>query len=335
MEYVTLGKTGLKVSRLGFGGIPIQRVDAEAAGKLLEAVRAAGITYIDTARGYTVSEELIGQAIEGHRDQFVLATKTMARDRDGMAKDIQTSLKNLRTDYIDLYQVHNPNLQQLEQVCAPGGALEALMEAKEAGKIGHLGLTAHSAEVFEKALDLPWVETIMFPYNLVETQGEALMAKAAEKNIAVIAMKPLAGGAIEDGRLALRYIRQNPNVTVLIPGMYCPEEVGKNVEAVSDASPLSTEEKARIEEIRQQLGTNFCRRCNYCAPCTVGIGIPNVFLFQGYLRRYGLGDWARDRYNAMAAKAGDCVECGACEERCPYHLPIREMLKSAAKDFGA
>lgn len=335
MEYVTLGKTGLKVSRLGFGGIPIQRVDAEAAGKLLEAVRAAGITYIDTARGYTVSEELIGQAIEGHRDQFVLATKTMARDRDGMAKDIQTSLKNLRTDYIDLYQVHNPNLQQLEQVCAPGGALEALMEAKEAGKIGHLGLTAHSAEVFEKALDLPWVETIMFPYNLVETQGEALMAKAAEKNIAVIAMKPLAGGAIEDGRLALRYIRQNPNVTVLIPGMYCPEEVGKNVEAVSDASPLSTEEKARIEEIRQQLGTNFCRRCNYCAPCTVGIGIPNVFLFQGYLRRYGLGDWARDRYNAMAAKAGDCVECGACEERCPYHLPIREMLKAAAKDFGA
>ena len=335
MEYVTLGKTGLKVSRLGFGGIPIQRVDAEAAGKLLEAVRAAGITYIDTARGYTVSEELIGQAIEGHRDQFVLATKTMARDRDGMAKDIQTSLKNLRTDYIDLYQVHNPNLQQLEQVCAPGGALEALMEAKEAGKIGHLGLTAHSAEVFEKALDLPWVETIMFPYNLVETQGEALMAKAAEKNIAVIAMKPLAGGAIEDGRLALRYIRQNPNVTVLIPGMYCPEEVGKNVEAVSDASPLSTEEKARIEEIRQQLGTNFCRRCNYCAPCTVGIGIPNVFLFQGYLRRYGLGDWARDRYNAMAVKAGDCVECGACEERCPYHLPIREMLKAAAKDFGA
>ena len=335
MEYVTLGRTGMKISRLGFGGIPIQRIDAPAAKELLEAVRAAGINYIDTARGYTVSEELIGQAIEGHRDEFILATKTMARDREAMAKDINTSLKNLRTDYIDLYQVHNPNLQQLEQVCAPGGALEALMEAKEAGKIGHLGLTAHSAEVFEKALDLPWVETIMFPYNLVETQGEALMAKAAEKNIAVIAMKPLAGGAIEDGRLALRYIRQNPNVTVLIPGMYCPEEVGKNVEAVSDASPLSTEEKARIEEIRQQLGTNFCRRCNYCAPCTVGIGIPNVFLFQGYLRRYGLGDWARDRYNAMAVKAGDCVECGACEERCPYHLPIREMLKAAAKDFGA
>ena len=335
MEYVLLGKTGLKISRLGFGGIPIQRVDAAAAGELLEAVRAAGINYIDTARGYTVSEELIGQAIEGHRDAFILATKSMSRDRESMERDIGISLKNLRTDYIDLYQVHNPTLANIDQVCAPGGALEALMAAKAAGKIGHLGLTAHSVEVFRRALELPWVETVMFPYNLVESQGEELMAQAQAQGVAVIAMKPLAGGAIEDARLALRYIRQNPNVTALIPGMYCPEEVGKNVEAVSDASPLSAEEKARVEEIRQQLGTNFCRRCNYCAPCTVGISIPNVFLFQGYLRRYGLEGWARDRYNSMAVKAGACVACGACEERCPYHLPIREMLKSAAEDFGA
>ena len=144
MEYVTLGKTGLRVSRVGFGGIPIQRVDAAAARELLDAVRAAGINYIDTARGYTVSEELIGQAIEGYRKDFVLATKSMSRDRDSMARDIGISLGNLRTDYIDLYQVHNPSPEQLEQVCAPGGALEALLEAKEAGKIGHLGVTAHS-----------------------------------------------------------------------------------------------------------------------------------------------------------------------------------------------
>ena len=175
----------------------------------------------------------------------------------------------------------------------------------------------------------------MFPYNLVESQGEDLMAQAKAQGVAVIAMKPLAGGAIEDARLALRYINRNPNVTVVIPGMYSPEEVKQNLEAMEDTAPLSDQEKARIEEIRQELGTNFCRRCNYCAPCTVGISIPNVFLFQGYLRRYGLGDWARDRYSSLAAKAGDCVECGACEERCPYHLPIREMLKSAAKDFGA
>lgn len=335
MEYITLGKTGLRVSKMGFGGIPIQRVTAEEAKALLEAVEAAGVNYIDTARGYTVSEELIGQAIEGRRDKFVLATKSMARDREAMAKDIETSLGNLRTDYIDLYQIHNPSVQQLEQVCAPGGALEALLEAKEAGRIGHLGLTAHSLEVFQRALELEWVETVMFPYNIVENQGADLMEQAAEKNVGFIGMKPLAGGAIEDAALALRYIAANPHVSVVIPGMYAPEEVAQNAAAVADAAPLSQAEQDRMEQIRKELGTSFCRRCNYCAPCTVGISIPNAFLFHGYLSRYGLADWARSRYEAMPAKAGDCVECGACEERCPYQLPIREMLKKTAADFGA
>ena len=335
MEYITLGKTGLRVSKMGFGGIPIQRVTAEEAKALLEAVESAGVNYIDTARGYTVSEELIGQAIEGRRDKFVLATKSMARDREAMAKDIETSLGNLRTDYIDLYQIHNPSVQQLEQVCAPGGALEALLEAKEAGRIGHLGLTAHSLEVFQRALELEWVETVMFPYNIVENQGADLMEQAAEKNVGFIGMKPLAGGAIEDAALALRYIAANPHVSVVIPGMYAPGEVAQNAAAVADAAPLSQEEQDRMEQIRKELGTSFCRRCNYCAPCTVGISIPNAFLFHGYLSRYGLADWARSRYEAMPAKAGDCVECGACEERCPYQLPIREMLKKTAADFGA
>lgn len=334
MEYVTLGKTGLKVSRVGLGGIPIQRIDAEAAKKLLDAVEAAGINYIDSARGYSVSEELIGQAIEGRREKFVLATKTMSRDREGMARDIETSLKNFRTDYIDLYQVHNPNLKQLEQICAPGGALEALLEAREAGKIGHIGLTAHGPEVFERALELDWVETVMFPYNIVETQGAELMERTKARNVGFINMKSLAGGAIEDAKLAIRFAAANPNVSVVLPGMYAPEEVAENAAAVSGASPLTARELERAEEIRRELGNNFCRRCNYCAPCTAGISIPNVFLFQGYLRRYGLEDWARGRYGALAAKAGDCVACGACEERCPYQLPIRAMLKGAAKDFG-
>ena len=163
MEYVTLGKTGLRISRLGFGGIPIQQVDASAASALLDAVEAAGINYIDTARGYTVSEELLGAALEGRRERFVLATKSMSRDRAGMAKDIGISLANLRTDYIDLYQIHNPTLQQLEQVCTPGGALEALLEARQAGKVGHLGITAHYLEVMARSLELVMVQTIMFP----------------------------------------------------------------------------------------------------------------------------------------------------------------------------
>lgn len=334
MDYVTLGKTGLKISRMGFGGIPIQRIDAQGTKELIHKMADAGVNYIDTARGYTVSEEYLGHALEGVRDKFVLATKSMARTKDAMAADIEKSLDNLRTEYIDLYQVHNPSMEQLEQVMGEGGALEALKEAQAAGKIGHIGLTAHSAAVFERALELGWVETIMFPYNIVESQGEELIARCKEKNIGFIAMKPLAGGAIENASLAIRYICANDNVTVVIPGMAEEKELEQNLRACLDASPLSEEERKEIAGIREQLGSNFCRRCNYCAPCTAGINIPSVFLFAGYLERYDLGDWARDRYNSLAVKASACVECGECETRCPYHLPIREMLKRCAQEFG-
>lgn len=154
MEYKTLGKTGLKVSRMGFGGIPIQKIDEEGTRKLLQDMVKRGINYIDSARGYTVSEQYIGYGLEGIRDQFVLATKSMARTKEAMAADIETSLRNFRTDYIDLYQVHNPSMEQLDQVIGEGGALEALLEAKNTGKIGHIGITAHSTEVFERALTL-------------------------------------------------------------------------------------------------------------------------------------------------------------------------------------
>ena len=334
MEYRMLGKTGLKISRLGFGGIPIQRIDAAGTKKLMHQLMEAGVNYIDTARGYTVSESYLGEALEGIRERFVLATKSMARTKEAMEADIGISLSNLRTDYIDLYQVHNPNMAQLEQVIAPGGALEALLEAKKAGKIGHIGITAHSIEVFQKALELPWVETIMFPYNIVETQGEKLIHACAEKNIGFIDMKPLAGGAIEDATLALRFIAANKDVTVVIPGMAEEQEIAQNIAAVCDTAPITKDEEAGIAGIRNTLGTQFCRRCNYCAPCTVGISIPNVFLFEGYLRRYGLADWARQRYATLDKKASACVGCGVCETRCPYNLPIREMLKSAAEGFG-
>ena len=334
MEYRILGKTGLNISRMGFGGIPIQKIDAAGTRELMLKLKDAGVNYIDTARGYTVSESYLGEALEGIRGSFILATKSMARDKAGMAKDIETSLNNLRTDYIDLYQVHNPTLAQLEQVIAPGGALEALKDAKEAGKIGHIGITAHALDVFEKALELPWVETIMFPYNIVETQGAELIAKCAEKNIGFIDMKPLAGGAIEDASLALRFICANSNVTVTIPGMADVKEIDQNIAACSDTSPLTEAEKAAMEKVVKELGTNFCRRCNYCQPCAAGINISGVFLFEGYLSRYGLADWAKGRYATLPVKASACIGCGACEKRCPYGLPIRQMLKSAAEKFG-
>ena len=335
MEYTTLGKTGLKISRMGFGGIPIQKVDAQATRKLMERLTEAGVNYIDTARGYTVSEALLGEALEGLRDRFVLATKSMARTKEAMAADIDVSLGNLRTDYIDLYQVPNPSPADLEKVAAPGGALEALLEAKAAGKIGHIGVTAHTAQVFEMALGMDWVETVMFPYNIVETQGEALMRRAAEQNVGFICMKPLAGGAIEDAALAMRFIAKNENVSVVIPGMYDVREIDQNLAAMEDTSALSEDELAKIDEIRRTLGTEFCRRCNYCQPCTAGIGISGIFVLEGYLQRYGLGDWAKARYAATPKKAGDCIGCGVCETRCPYQLPIRQMLARCREEFGA
>lgn len=332
MEYRILGKTGLKVSRLGFGGIPIQRIDAEGTKALMHRLLEAGVNYIDSARGYTVSEEYIGYGLEGIRDKFILATKGRGLTKQAMQKDLETSLHNFRTDYIDLYQFHNPSLEDLETITAPGGALEALRDANAAGTVRHIGLTAHSTQVFEKALDMDWVEAIMFPYNLVENQGAELIAKCQEKNVGFICMKPLAGGAIDDASLALRYIMQNPAVTVVIPGMASDQELSQNLAAVGNSAPLTEEETAKIQAIRDSLGTQFCRRCNYCAPCTVGIHIPQLFVLEGYLTRYGLADWAKGRYETET-KASACIECGACEGRCPYHLPIREMMKRVAREF--
>ena len=336
MQYVSLGQTGLKISRLGFGGIPIQRIDQPGTRALLKAVHEAGINYIDTARAYTVSESWIGQSLEelGLRDEFVLATKCRALTAEDMRAELAESLKNLRTDHIELYQFHNPSLKDLETILAPGGSMEALLEAKKEGKVGYIGLTAHLAAVFEKALEVDEIETIMFPYNIVEQQGADLIAKCAAAGKGFIDMKPLAGGAIEDGRLALRYVLSNPNVTVTIPGMADPAELTANLEGAANTAPLTPEEEEACQKVRDTLGTQFCRRCNYCAPCTVGIQIPSAFLFDSYIARYGLETWARERYATLPVKAGACVECGVCETRCPYQLPIRQMLKTVAEHFG-
>lgn len=333
MKYVELGKTGIKVSAMGFGGIPIQRISAEEVPALFDEMEALGINYIDSARGYSVSEEYIGKAIEGRREKFVLATKSMARDKASMAADIEKSLANFKTDYIDLYQIHNPTPEQLKAVCAPGGALEALEEAKATGKIGHIGLTGHTLEIFDMALELPWVETFMFPYNIVETQCEDRLEALAAQGKAFICMKPLAGGAIESASAAMRFIAANKFVTVCIPGVAEIEELRENCGSYLNDAPISSEEEAEFARIRKELGTVFCRRCGYCAPCSVGINIPVVFTLAGYLERYGLADWAKERYAAQKATAADCIGCGACESRCPYGLPIRDLFKTITEEF--
>ena len=336
MNYVTLGKTGLKAAVVSFGGIPIQRSDAANTRAVVDKLEQYGMNYIDTARGYTVSEEYLGAALEGRRDKFILATKSMARDKESMAKDIDISLKNLRADHIDVYQIHNLPEKEIAKVFGEGGAWQALEEAKAAGKIGHLGVTAHNIDALKKMLELhgDQIETIMFPYNIVETQGYEVLKQAREMGIGTIAMKPMAGGNLDDWKLALRFIAASGVIDIAIPGMGSPEEADRNAEAAKHFSPLTQEELEQCDRIRKELGNQFCRRCNYCAPCPNGISIPNCFLMANYARKYGLADWAKARYDAMQYHAGSCVQCGACERRCPYNLPIRDMLEDVAKLFG-
>lgn len=335
MEYRILGKTGLKISRLGFGGIPIQRIDAEGTKTLIHQLKDAGVNYIDTARGYTVSEEYLGAALEGRRDKFILATKSMSRDKESMAKDIETSLSNLRTGHIELYQLHNLPEKDIEKVFGPDGAYEALAEAKAAGKIGHIGVTAHNADALKILVEQysDRLETVMFPYNIVEDQGKEVLALAREKGMGTIAMKPMAGGNLDDWKLALRYIAASGVIDISIPGMGSPEEVDRNA-AVDLEAPFTEAEQEQCAAVRKELGTQFCRRCGYCAPCSTGIDIPSCFLMANYTRKYGLADWAKARYKAMTYHASSCVQCGACEKRCPYGLPIRDMLMDVARIFG-
>ena len=335
MNYVTLGKTGLKASVISFGGIPIQRADAANTMAVVDKLEEYGINYIDTARGYTVSEEYLGAALDGRRDKFILATKSMARDKASMANDVETSLKNLRTDHIDLYQLHNLLEKDIDTVFGPDGAYEALAEARAAGKVGHIGVTCHSADAMKILVERysDKLETVMFPFNIVEDQGKDILLLAREKGMGTIAMKPLAGGNLEDWNLALRYIAASGVMDIAIPGMGSPEEVERNA-AVDLTAPLTQEELDRCAAIRKELGTQFCRRCGYCAPCPNGIDIPQNFLLANYARKYGLAGWAQERYKAMPYHAGSCVMCGACEKRCPYNLPIRDMLEDVAKVFG-
>lgn len=335
MRYRTLGSTGLVVSEVGFGGIPIQRVEASAVDPILEACKANGINFIDTARGYTVSEERIGQYFKtaGNRAEWVLASKAMDRDYAGMKKAIETSLLLLQTTYIDLYQCHNIKSQdQYDAVMGPGGAYEALIEAKKAGKIKHIGVTSHSADMASVMVAEGHFESIQFPYNIIEFQGKELFEMAHARGMGVIVMKPLAGGALDRGDIAVKYVLGNPHVTVAIPGMDSIEQVIANAKAGSEDLAFTEEEKRYTEEMIQQYQNHFCRRCGYCAPCSVGIDIPMMFTLDAYLTRYDLGEWALGRYGSMTQPHA-CINCGACEPRCPYDLPIREMLVEVGKHF--
>lgn len=314
-----LGKTNIKVNEIGLGGIPIQHTSQEVVCEMIDKMIEKDMNFIDTARGYTISEELIGKAIYGKRHNFILATKSMSRTYESMKKDIEISLANLKTDYIDLYQLHNVQLK--EDI---SGALRALNEAKEEGKVKHIGITTHSIEVLEREVNRNIFETVQFPYNIVEKQAEKLFTKAKENNIGIIVMKPLAGGAINDSKLAIKYILNNENISVIIPGMDSITQIEENSSVKKGV--YSQKEKDKINSLRKELDSNFCRRCGYCQPCPIGINIPLMFLCEGYYLRYNLKEWALSRYESMKTKPSECVKCGKCESKCPYNIKIRDRI---------
>ncbi|NLJ77948.1 MAG: aldo/keto reductase [Tissierellia bacterium] len=336
MERRILGRTNFEVSVIGFGGIPIQRVDKDMAIQLIGEAKRAGMNFIDTARGYTISESLIGYGLERWgRENFILATKSMKRDYDGIMEELNISLRDLRTDYIDLYQFHNVRtFEELDMIMADNGALKAMKEAKKKGIIGEFGITGHNVDVMEKALETGEFATIQFPYNSVEKQAEDMFKRAKDLNIGVIVMKPLAGGALGNASLSLKFIANNPNVTSVIPGMESVEQIRENSRIGYDLEPLNEEEMEILRKEAEELGTEFCRRCGYCLPCPQGIDIPIQFLMEGYYTRYNLKDWAKERYMGMDVNAADCIECAECESKCPYDLPIIKMLKKVENVLG-
>ncbi|MCI9060884.1 MULTISPECIES: aldo/keto reductase [Romboutsia] len=324
-----LGKTNMKVNRVGFGGIPIQRITQEDTNNVINELVDNNINFIDTARAYTISEEYIGNAIDGKREKFFIATKSMSRDYESMKRDIEISLKNLKTDYIDLYQIHNLKPEEYKTIFDENKAYKALLEAREEGKIKYIGITSHSLETIEQSIEDEKFSTIQFPYNIIEDQADEVFKKANKKGIGIIVMKPLAGGAIDDAKLAIKYILSKDYIDVVIPGMENIEQVRENVSVLRDTN-ITEDDESKIQEIRTIMGKRFCRRCEYCLPCPLKINIPQNFLLEGYYTRYNLKDWAKERYKLLEVKASACVECGLCETKCPYELPIREMLKEVS-----
>lgn len=336
MKKRILGRTGFEVSEVGFGGIPIQRIEQDEVTDLLKEAFKRGINFIDTSIRYTTSEKLIGNALkEVGRENFYIATKSMNRTYKGILNDFSKSLAQLDINYIDLYQFHNPKtIEQYEEIIRPHGALDAVKEMKAKGIVKEIGITSHNLDVLLAAIETDEFSTVQYPYNAIETQAEELFKKAKERNIGVIVMKPLAGGSITQGELAIRFILENKDVSVVIPGMESLDQVIENTRPGIDGRKLNEEERDRLFQEAYSLGSEFCRRCGYCDPCSAGIDIPQQFILEGYLTRYNLEEWSTTRYHRQEKKASDCVECGSCLSRCPYQLPIMDMLKRVSKNFN-
>ncbi len=336
MEKVRLGRTGMMVTKIGFGGIPIQRVSENEAIAVVKRCLELGINFLDTANGYTTSEERIGKAIKGQREGIILATKSLSQTREGVESHLKLSLERLGTESIDLYQFHNvSDANTLKTILDPDGPRAVVEEAKKAGIVKHIGITSHQIDVAKEAVKSDCFETIMFPFNFVTREAtEELLPLARKHDVGFIAMKPLAGGMLDNATLAIKHLLQFPDV-VFIPGIEKIPEIDEIAQVLKGPWEITASEQEEMERLRQELGTRFCRRCDYCQPCTVEIPISDVMSYLSATKRLPPVRLFTGKFTEALEKAAECTECGECEERCPYHLPIRETIAENFKLYQA
>jgi hypothetical protein len=319
--------TGLMISEVGFGGIPIIRLATDEAVRVLRRAHEQGITLYDTANAYRDSEEKIGQAFQGLRDRVVIATKTIRRDAVGAMEQLDNSLLKLRTDYIDLYQLHQiAHEEDWQAVTAPRGAMEAVARAKEAGKVRHIGVTSHSLKMAIKLVRTGLFSTIQFPFNFIETAArDELFPAARELGVGILVMKPFAGGVIDNADIVFKFLRQYPDA-IPLPGFDSIQSTDEVVGFYNMPNLVTDQDNALMDEYRNRLGKAFCRRCEYCQPCPKEVRITMAMGYQIFVSRMGpkvAADFARIPMESVAR----CEECGECVKLCPYDLPIPEILK--------
>lgn len=330
MEMVRLGRTGLMVSKNGFGALPVQRVEKDAACKLLRRAYESGINYFDTARAYTDSEEKLGEALHDVRENIIISTKTMSTTVEGFWEQLKTSLSKLQTDYIDIYQFHNPSF------CPkPGdgtGLYEAMLEAKEQGLIRHIGITNHRLAVAEEAVRSGLYETLQFPFSyLANEKEEALVRLCEEQDVGFICMKALAGGLITHSDVAYAYLAQFPVAPIW--GIQRESELDEFLSYNDNPPTLTPERLAYIEQERRDLAGDFCRGCGYCMPCPVGIEINTCARMSLLLRRSPTAGHLSEKGQAMMKKIENCLHCGQCSAKCPYGLDTPALLQKNYEDY--
>lgn len=324
-----LGKTGLEVTGMGFGGIPIQRVSEEEAVAVVKHVVKKGVNLLDTARSYTTSEKCIGMALKQTDGQVYISTKSPDRTAQGILKHLQISLGLLQVGKIDIYNLHGVNsFPHYEKVLAPGGALEGLKKARDGRLIDFLGITSHNLDVLEQAVSDGHFDAIMVCHSFLEPKAEEkVIPRAIEKDLGIMTMKNFSGGVIEDASVALKYALSTPGV-VPIPGVDSISKADQNWEVFTLPSYAMTDEEiARLEAIREEYKDKFCRRCDYCLPCPEGIHIQTMLGIRSMIKRMGENAFDREWIKDAIEKGRSCTECGECMPRCPYDLPIPELIK--------